>query len=96
MPQIHSVEYILNVVCILQPAVDDRLGGAYENVPTVDIHTNQIGWEPHWLEILKSYIGPYSGKVFEGYYTEVRKPSPQLLKNQPVSCVIMLYVLNLC
>ena len=61
----------LNICVYMQPSKDERLGGGYENVPTVDIHTNQIGWEPQWLEILKSYVGPYSAKAFEGYYTEV-------------------------
>ncbi len=50
---------------------DTRLDGGYENVPTVDIHTNQIGWEQHWLQILKDYVAPLNQKVFTGYYTEV-------------------------
>lgn len=51
---------------------DTRLQGGYENVPTVDIHTNQIGWERHWLHFLREFIGPVNAKVFEGYYTEGR------------------------
>jgi len=51
---------------------DIRLNGGYENVPTVDIHTNQIGWERHWLQILKDYIAPLSSKVFAGFYSESR------------------------
>ena len=50
---------------------DDRLAGGYENVPTVDIHTNQIGWEQHWLYILRTYIAPLANKIFTGYYSEV-------------------------
>ncbi|KAK2187715.1 hypothetical protein NP493_156g03050 [Ridgeia piscesae] len=51
---------------------DERLAGGYENVPTVDIHTNQIGWEKHWLHFLKEYIVPLNAKVFTGYYSEAR------------------------
>jgi hypothetical protein len=51
---------------------DLRLSGGYENVPTVDIHMNQINWEKHWLQILKDYIAPLANKVFEGYYSEAR------------------------
>ncbi|XP_065890030.1 multifunctional procollagen lysine hydroxylase and glycosyltransferase LH3-like isoform X2 [Dysidea avara] len=49
---------------------DGRLAGGYENVPTVDIHMNQIGFEQQWLQFLKDYIGPVQLKVFPGYYTE--------------------------
>lgn len=47
------------------------MAGGYENVPTVDIHTNQIGWEKHWLQILREYIRPLNAKVFEGYSSQV-------------------------
>ena len=50
---------------------DERLSGGYENVPTVDIHTNQIGWEQQWLHILSHYVKPLNAKVFEGYSSEV-------------------------
>lgn len=49
---------------------DKRLAGGYENVPTVDIHMNQIGFERQWLRFLKEYIAPVQIKVFPGYYTE--------------------------
>ena len=52
---------------------DGRLAGGYENVPTVDIHTSQIGWEKHWLYFLKEYILPYTSKVFIGHSAEVNK-----------------------
>ena len=55
------------------PLKDDRLAGGYENVPTVDIHTNQIGWEKQWLRFLKLYIAPISSKIYTGYHSEVRK-----------------------
>ncbi|CAH1775740.1 unnamed protein product [Owenia fusiformis] len=48
---------------------DARLAGGYENVPTVDIHMNQVGLEPHWLTFLKDYIAPVSLKAFPGFYT---------------------------
>lgn len=51
---------------------DSRLQGGYENVPTVDIHTNQIGWERHWLHFLREFIAPLNAKVYEGYFTEGR------------------------
>uniref|UniRef100_A0A8C5FQT3 Fe2OG dioxygenase domain-containing protein n=1 Tax=Gadus morhua TaxID=8049 RepID=A0A8C5FQT3_GADMO len=37
---------------------DERLAGGYENVPTVDIHMNQVGFEKEWLKFLKEYISP--------------------------------------
>lgn len=45
--------------------------GGYENVPTVDIHTKQIGWEDQWLDILENYIEPVAEYVFEGHQGEV-------------------------
>ncbi len=50
---------------------DTRLATGYENVPTVDIHTNQIGWESHWLHFIKTYVLPLNLKVYPGYYSEV-------------------------
>ena len=29
---------------------------------------NQIGFEEHWLEVIRSYVVPVNGKVFPGYY----------------------------
>ena len=55
-------------VCIPQ---DERLNGGYENVPTVDIHMNQIEMEEQWMFILNKYIVPLSEKVFQGYISEV-------------------------
>ncbi|XP_064641909.1 procollagen-lysine,2-oxoglutarate 5-dioxygenase 1-like isoform X4 [Lineus longissimus] len=46
---------------------DDRLAGGYENVPTVDIHMNQIGYERHWLHFLHQFIMPMQQKIFIGY-----------------------------
>ncbi|XP_076452068.1 procollagen-lysine,2-oxoglutarate 5-dioxygenase 1-like [Babylonia areolata] len=47
---------------------DPRLAGGYENVPTVDLHMNQVGYERHWLHILDTYIRPLQEKVFIGYF----------------------------
>ena len=55
-------------VCVFQ---DPRLAGGYENVPTVDIHMNQVGYERHWLHILATYVRPLQEKVFIGYYHDV-------------------------
>ncbi|XP_014472797.1 PREDICTED: procollagen-lysine,2-oxoglutarate 5-dioxygenase 3 [Dinoponera quadriceps] len=47
---------------------DPRLSGGYENVPTRDIHMNQIQYEPQWLYFLKEYVRPLQELVFTGYY----------------------------
>ncbi|XP_034020441.1 multifunctional procollagen lysine hydroxylase and glycosyltransferase LH3 [Thalassophryne amazonica] len=49
---------------------DERLAGGYENVPTVDIHMNQIGFEKEWLKFLKEYIAPVTEKLYPGYYAK--------------------------
>ncbi|KAL5013601.1 hypothetical protein ScPMuIL_007871 [Solemya velum] len=49
---------------------DPRLAGGYENVPTVDIHMNQIGMEKHWLHFLSKYVQPLQQKVFLGYISD--------------------------
>ncbi|KAK6177441.1 hypothetical protein SNE40_015540 [Patella caerulea] len=46
---------------------DPRIAGGYENVPTVDIHMKQVGYERHWLWFLKKYVSPLQEKVFLGY-----------------------------
>ncbi|XP_048885133.1 multifunctional procollagen lysine hydroxylase and glycosyltransferase LH3 [Brienomyrus brachyistius] len=51
---------------------DERLAGGYENVPTVDIHMNQIGFEKEWLKYLKEYIVPVVEKLYPGYYSKAR------------------------
>lgn len=50
---------------------DPRLAGGYENVPTRDIHMNQVGLEQHWLYFLREYIRPVQEKIFIGYYHDV-------------------------
>lgn len=46
---------------------DPRLAGGYENVPTVDIHMNQMEFEQEWLWILRHYVKPLAEKVYLGY-----------------------------
>ncbi|KAA0713693.1 Procollagen-lysine,2-oxoglutarate 5-dioxygenase 1 [Triplophysa tibetana] len=49
--------------------VDQRIQGGYENVPTVDIHMNQVGFEKEWRKFLVDYIAPVTEKMFPGYHT---------------------------
>ncbi|XP_054270597.1 procollagen-lysine,2-oxoglutarate 5-dioxygenase-like isoform X1 [Macrosteles quadrilineatus] len=46
---------------------DNRLIGGYENVPTRDIHMNQVGYEQTWMEFLRVYVRPLQEHVFLGY-----------------------------
>uniref|UniRef100_A0A8C9JGU9 procollagen-lysine 5-dioxygenase n=1 Tax=Panthera tigris altaica TaxID=74533 RepID=A0A8C9JGU9_PANTA len=56
---------------------DSRLAGGYENVPTVDIHMKQVGYEDQWLQLLRTYVGPMTESLFPGYHTKVgRCPCP--------------------
>uniref|UniRef100_A0A1A7ZXM2 Procollagen-lysine 1, 2-oxoglutarate 5-dioxygenase 1a n=1 Tax=Nothobranchius furzeri TaxID=105023 RepID=A0A1A7ZXM2_NOTFU len=55
--------------------VDTRIQGGYENVPTIDIHMNQINFEKEWHKFLLEYIAPVTEKMFPGYYTKVRRPN---------------------
>ncbi|XP_063988127.1 procollagen-lysine,2-oxoglutarate 5-dioxygenase [Diachasmimorpha longicaudata] len=47
---------------------DFRLQGGYENVPTRDIHMNQVDYESQWLYFLKEYVRPLQELVFTGYF----------------------------
>ncbi|XP_078281836.1 procollagen-lysine,2-oxoglutarate 5-dioxygenase 1 [Rhinoraja longicauda] len=49
---------------------DKRIQGGYENVPTIDIHMNQVGYEKQWQKFLREYIAPLTEKVYPGYYTK--------------------------
>jgi hypothetical protein len=51
---------------------DTRLEGGYENVPTRDIHMNQVGFEKQWLHLLNTYVRPLQEKMFTGYFHIVR------------------------
>lgn len=48
---------------------DSRISGGYENVPTDDIHFNQVGWEKEWKEMIRKYIKPIVYSDYEGYTT---------------------------
>lgn len=50
---------------------DNRIQGGYENVPTIDIHMNQISFEREWHKFLVEYIAPVTEKLYPGYYTRV-------------------------
>jgi len=62
---------------------DPRLTGGYENVPTVDIHMNQIGFEKQWLYFLREFIVPYNAKVFKGYHSEGKAIMNFLVRYRP-------------
>ncbi|XP_067945709.1 multifunctional procollagen lysine hydroxylase and glycosyltransferase LH3-like [Watersipora subatra] len=51
---------------------DERLAGGYENVPTRDIHMNQVGLEEQWLQLLRDYVHPVQLKVFQGYHSTLQ------------------------
>jgi len=50
---------------------DTRIQGGYENVPTIDIHMKQIGFEAEWQRFLLDYVAPVTEKMYPGYYTKV-------------------------
>ncbi|KAM4610181.1 procollagen-lysine,2-oxoglutarate 5-dioxygenase 1 isoform 2-T2 [Polymixia lowei] len=49
---------------------DTRIQGGYENVPTIDIHMNQVGYDKEWQKLLLDYIAPITEKMYPGYYTK--------------------------
>uniref|UniRef100_A0A8C6UVK9 Procollagen-lysine,2-oxoglutarate 5-dioxygenase 1 n=1 Tax=Neogobius melanostomus TaxID=47308 RepID=A0A8C6UVK9_9GOBI len=49
---------------------DNRIQGGYENVPTVDIHMKQVGYEREWHKFLLDYVAPVTEKMYPGYYTQ--------------------------
>ncbi|KAM3618303.1 uncharacterized protein V6R79_018658 [Siganus canaliculatus] len=52
--------------------VDTRIQGGYENVPTIDIHMNQINYEKEWHKFLLDFIAPITEKMYPGYYTKAQ------------------------
>ncbi|XP_030640838.1 procollagen-lysine,2-oxoglutarate 5-dioxygenase 1 [Chanos chanos] len=52
--------------------VDKRIQGGYENVPTVDIHMNQVSYEKEWHKFLLEYVAPITEKMYPGYYTKAQ------------------------
>ncbi|XP_013880212.1 procollagen-lysine,2-oxoglutarate 5-dioxygenase 1 [Austrofundulus limnaeus] len=49
---------------------DTRIQGGYENVPTIDIHMNQVNFEKEWRKFLVEYVAPITEKMFPGYHTQ--------------------------
>ncbi|KAK7884466.1 hypothetical protein WMY93_027589 [Mugilogobius chulae] len=52
--------------------VDKRIQGGYENVPTIDIHMNQINYHREWQKFLLDYVAPVTEKMYPGYYTRAQ------------------------
>lgn len=67
--------------------------GGYENVPTRDIHMNQVGLEETWLSFLRTYVHPVQLKVFQGYHSTVCGVVPSLIDSlmyMELSFIIMI------
>lgn len=64
---------------------DIRLSGGYENVPTDDIHMNQIAFEQEWLYILKEYVKPYAEKIYIGYTSSARAIMNFVVRYKPTA-----------
>ncbi|XP_054991042.1 multifunctional procollagen lysine hydroxylase and glycosyltransferase LH3 isoform X2 [Sorex araneus] len=62
---------------------DSRLAGGYENVPTVDIHMKQVGFEDQWLQLLRTYVGPMTESLFPGYHTKTRAVMNFVVRYRP-------------
>lgn len=62
---------------------DPRLAGGYENVPTVDIHMNQMEFEQEWLWILHHYVKPLAEKVYLGYNSDARAIMNFIVRYRP-------------
>ncbi|XP_075058020.1 procollagen-lysine,2-oxoglutarate 5-dioxygenase 2 isoform X2 [Mixophyes fleayi] len=62
---------------------DVRIAGGYENVPTDDIHMNQIGMDGEWIHFIREFIAPVTLKVFAGYYTKGRAVLNFVVKYTP-------------
>nr|XP_033780158.1 multifunctional procollagen lysine hydroxylase and glycosyltransferase LH3 [Geotrypetes seraphini]XP_033780159.1 multifunctional procollagen lysine hydroxylase and glycosyltransferase LH3 [Geotrypetes seraphini] len=62
---------------------DKRLTGGYENVPTVDIHMSQVGFEREWLKFLQEYIAPVTEKLYPGYYTKAQAMLNFMVRYRP-------------
>uniref|UniRef100_A0A672KYD4 Procollagen-lysine, 2-oxoglutarate 5-dioxygenase 3 n=1 Tax=Sinocyclocheilus grahami TaxID=75366 RepID=A0A672KYD4_SINGR len=77
-----------NPVCVcvsvcVEHVSDERLSGGYENVPTVDIHMNQIQYEKEWLKFLKDYIVPVTEKLYPGYYPKAQAVMNFVVRYRP-------------
>ena len=68
-----EIMYLLFLLYIIKYAQDARLQGGYENVPTRDIHMNQVEYEAVWLAFLETFVRPLQEKAFTGYFHSVSK-----------------------
>ncbi|XP_023267266.1 procollagen-lysine,2-oxoglutarate 5-dioxygenase 1 isoform X2 [Seriola lalandi dorsalis] len=64
-------------------SVDTRIQGGYENVPTIDIHMNQINFEKEWHKFLLEFIAPITEKMYPGYYTKCATPLNFVVRYKP-------------
>ena len=72
IPNVLTVPFIYNFFLnIMKYAQDARLQGGYENVPTRDIHMNQVEYEAVWLAFLETFVRPLQEKAFTGYFHSV-------------------------
>uniref|UniRef100_A0AAQ4QB01 Procollagen-lysine,2-oxoglutarate 5-dioxygenase 1 n=1 Tax=Gasterosteus aculeatus aculeatus TaxID=481459 RepID=A0AAQ4QB01_GASAC len=62
---------------------DNRIQGGYENVPTIDIHMNQINFEKEWQKFLLEYIAPITEKMYPGYFTKCSTPLNFVVRYKP-------------
>jgi hypothetical protein len=62
---------------------DTRLKGGYENVPTVDIHFNQMGYEGPWYHVLRQFIKPVVEHHYTGYTMDGRNTLAFIVKYTP-------------
>ncbi|XP_061591588.1 procollagen-lysine,2-oxoglutarate 5-dioxygenase 1 isoform X2 [Cololabis saira] len=63
--------------------VDQRIQGGYENVPTIDIHMNQVNFEKEWQKFLVEFIAPITERMYPGYYTKCSNPLSFVVRYKP-------------
>lgn len=69
------------------------MAGGYENVPTRDIHMNQVGFDQSWMEFLRLFVKPLQELVFTGYYHDVLFYYLRMT-NHNVFCLFFFNLLN--
>uniref|UniRef100_A0A8C5QNY9 Procollagen-lysine,2-oxoglutarate 5-dioxygenase 1 n=1 Tax=Leptobrachium leishanense TaxID=445787 RepID=A0A8C5QNY9_9ANUR len=70
---------------------DQRIQGGYENVPTIDIHMNQVGYEKEWQKLLLDFVAPITEKMYPGYYTRVSESEGCGAGNPSIMSCICIY-----
>ncbi|XP_019746755.1 procollagen-lysine,2-oxoglutarate 5-dioxygenase 1 isoform X2 [Hippocampus comes] len=63
--------------------VDTRIQGGYENVPTIDIHMNQVNFDKEWHQFLLEYIAPITEQMYPGYHTQCTSPLNFVVRYKP-------------